>query len=147
MGKGNRVRAGRQVDRQGRPAPSSGAAFGLGVVPRAPAGLEAPAVGRDAVVGRVREYDVAWRAAGRVTDALAHLRGLAAARAEARRVVDGLDAEIEVAVAHLRVDGASWAQVGRALGVSRQGARQRFGDASGTHRIREDLRDPQQFGR
>jgi hypothetical protein len=104
-------------------------------------------VGRDGVVGSVREYDVAWRAAARMTDALAHLRELAAARAEARRVVDGLDDEVEVAVAHLRVDGASWAQVGRALGISRQGARQRFGDASGTHRIRQDPRDPQGFGR
>ena len=55
--------------------------------------------------------------------------------------------EVEVAVAHLRVDGASWAQVGRALGISRQGARQRFGDAGGTHRTRQDPRDPQRFGR
>jgi uncharacterized protein YigA (DUF484 family) len=104
-------------------------------------------VGRDGVVGRVREYEAAWRATARVTDALAHLRELAAARAEARRVVDGLDEEVEVAVAHLRVDGASWAQVGRALGISRQGARQRFGDASGAHGIRQDPGDPQGFGR
>ncbi len=147
MGKGSRVRASRQVDRRGRPAPSSGAAFGIGVVPRAPAGPEAPAVGRDGVVGHVREYEAAWRAAARVTDALAQLRELAAARAEARRVVDGLDAEVEVAVAHLRVDGASWAQVGQALGISRQGARQRFGDPSGAHGMRQDPRDPQGFGR
>lgn len=147
MGKGSRVRASRQVDRRGRRAPAAGAAFGIDVVPRAPTGTDVPAVGRDGVVGPVREYDVAWRVAARVTDALAHLRGLAAARAEARRVVDGLDEEVEVAVAHLRVDGASWAQVGRALGISRQGARQRFGDASGAHRIRRDPRDPQPFGR
>lgn len=102
---------------------------------------------RDDVVGPVREYDVAWRAAARVTDALAGLRELAAARAEARRVVDGLAEEVEVAVAHLRVDGASWAQVGRALGISRQGARQRFGDARGAHAIRQDPRGPQGFGR
>jgi len=136
MGKGSRVRASRQVDRRGRPTPSPGAAFGIGVVPLASRGPEAPEVARDDVVGGVQEYEVAWRAAARVTDALVGLRELAAARAEARRVVDGLDDEVEVAVAHLRVDGASWAQVGRALGISRQGARQRFGDASGAHGIR-----------
>ena len=147
MGKGSRVRASRQVDRRRRPTPSPGAAFGIGVVPLASTGQEVPAVGRDGVVGGVQEYDGARRAAARVTDALAHLREIAAARAEARRVVDGLEEEIEVAVAHLRVDGASWAQVGRALGISRQGARQRFGDASGAHGMRPDPRDPQQFER
>lgn len=147
MGKGSRVRASRHVDRRGTPAPSPGAAFGIGVVPLAATGPEAPQVARDGVVGGVREYDVAWRAAARVTDALARLGELAAARAEARRVVDGLDAEVEVAVAHLRVDGASWAQVGRALGISRQGARQRFGGPNGAHQIRQDPRDPQGFGR
>jgi len=136
MGKGSRVRANRQVDRRGRPAPSAGAAFGVGGGPRAATGREAPLVRRDGVVDRVRDQDVAWRAAARVTDALVRLEELAAARAEARRVVEGLDAEIDAAVAHLRVDGASWAQVGRALGISRQGARQRFGDASGAHGIR-----------
>ncbi|MCG2798011.1 MAG: hypothetical protein L6367_05660 [Cellulomonas sp.] len=135
------------MDRRGTPSTSSGAAFGIGVGPRAPTGQEAPAVGRDGVVGPVQEYDVAWRAAARVTHALAHLRELAAARTEARRVVDELDEEVAVAVAHLRVDGASWAQVGRALGISRQGARQRFGEASGAHRIRQDSRDPPEFGR
>lgn len=147
MGKGSRVRASRQVDRRGRPTPSPGAAFGIGVIPLASTGPEAPEVARDDVVGGVREYDVAWRAAAWVTEALVGLRELAAARAEARRVVDGLDEEVEVAVAHLRVDGASWAQVGRVLGISRQGARQRFGDASGAHGIRQDPRGPQQLGR
>lgn len=147
MGKGSRVRASRQADRRGRPAPSSGAAFGIDVVPRAPTGPEVPPVPGDGVVGPVREYDVAWRAAARVTDALAGLRELVAARAEARRVVDGLDEEVEVAVAHLRVDWASWAQVGRALGISRQGARQRFGEATGAHGLRKDPGDPQGFRR
>ncbi|WP_024289001.1 hypothetical protein [Cellulomonas sp. KRMCY2] len=101
----------------------------------------------EGVVDRVRDQDVVWRAAARVTDALARLEELAAARTEARRVVDGLEDEVEVAVAHLRVDGASWVQVGRALGISRQGARQRFGDASDAHGIRQDPRDPQMFGR
>ena len=98
MGKGSRVRAGRQVDRRGRPTPSPGAAFGIGVVPLASTGPEAPEVARDDVVVGVQKYDVAWRAAARVTDALARLRELAAARAEARRVGDGLDEEGEVAV-------------------------------------------------
>jgi hypothetical protein len=110
-------------------------------------GPEVPQARRDRVVGRVLDHDVAWRAAARVTNALARLEELAAARTEARRVVDGLEGEVEVAVAHLRVDGASWAQVGRALGISRQGARQRFGGASGAHGIRQDVRDPQVFGR
>ena len=83
----------------------------------------------------------------RVTNALPRLEELAAARTEARRVVDGLDDEIEVAVAHLRVDGASWAQVGRALGISRQGARQRFGGASGAHRTRQIPSDQHSFDR
>lgn len=147
MDKGNRVRARRHADRLGRPAPAAGAAFGIGSGPRASTGPEAVAVGRDGVVGPMREYEAAWRTAARVTDALVRLKELAAARAEARRVVDVLDEEIEVAVAHQRVDGASWAQVGRALGISRQGARQRFGEASGAHGIREDPRDPQGFGR
>jgi len=147
MGKGSRVRASRQVDRRGRPAPSVGAAFGVGVGPRVPTGVGAPTARRDGVVGRVRDQDVVWRTAARVADALVRLEELAAARAEARRVVDGLDDEIEAAVAHLRVDGASWAQVGRALGISRQGARQRFGDASGAHGTRQDSGDPQPFGR
>ena len=102
---------------------------------------------RDDVVGRVRDQHAAWRAAARVTDALVRLGELAAARTEVRRVVDGLDEEIEAVVAHLRVDGASWAQVGRALGISRQGARQRFGDARGAHGSGRDPRDPQRFGR
>jgi hypothetical protein len=91
----------------------------------------------------VRDQDVAGRATAWGTGALARLGELTAARTEARRVVEGLDEEIEVAVAHLRVDGASWAQVGRALGISRQGARQRFGAAIGPHRSRQDRRHPQ----
>ena len=147
MGKGSRVRASRQVDRRGRPEAPASVAFGIGVAPRAPTGPEAPRARGDDVVGRVCDQDVVWRAAARVADALVRLEELAAARTKARRVVDGLDEEVEVAVAHLRVDGASWAQVGRALGISRQGARQRFGDASGAHGIRQDPRDPQMFDR
>lgn len=39
----------------------------------------------------------------------------------------GLDASIEVLVAELVALGVGWGDIGRALGVSRQGARQRFG--------------------
>lgn len=135
MGKGSRVRAGRQVDRRGRPAPSPGAAFGIGVVPLASTGPEAPDAARDDVVGGVREYEAAWRAAARVTEALARLRELAVARAEARRVVDGLEEEVEVAVAHLRVDGQLGA--GRA-GVGDQSA----GCPSALRRCERCPRDP-----
>lgn len=135
------------MDQRGRPAPPAGVAFGVGVGSRAPTGPAVPGVQRDDVVGRVRDRDVVRRAVARVTDALVHLEELAAARGEARCVVEGLDEEIEAAVAHLRVDGASWAQAGRALGISRQGARQRFGDAAGANETRQDPGDPQGFGR
>ena len=127
MGKGSRVRASRRVPRRPTPAPPAGTAFGIGAGPRVPTGSGAPRARADGVVDRVRDPDVVWRAVARVTDALPRLGELAAARAEARRMVEGLDEEIEVAVVHLRVDGASWVQIARALGISRQGARQRFG--------------------
>jgi len=102
-------------------------AFGLG--PRSPdvVGPHAPKPRAAPTAARVDDPEAAWRSFVRVTSALADLEHLAAARADARRVVEGLDEEIEVAVDHLRVDGASWVQIGRALGISRQGARQRFG--------------------
>ncbi len=77
-----------------------------------------------------------WTAAARYADARAlqaALRAfaeLAAERDEARLVVAGHDEQIRSAVAHLRVDGASWGQIGGALGISRQGARQRFDPAA-----------------
>ncbi len=65
------------------------------------------------------------------------LAELVAKRDEARRVVVGHDDQIRSAVAHLRVDGASWGQIGTALGISRQGARQRFDPtARAAHRSR-----------
>ena len=143
MGKGSRVRARRRAES----APHPGAAFGVGTGPRVPTGPEAPRARADGVVDRVRDPDVVWRAVARVTDALPRLEELAAALADARRVVEGLDEEIEVAVDHLRVDGASWVQIGRALGISRQGARQRFGGASGAHRTRQIPSDPHSFDR
>lgn len=68
---------------------------------------------------------------------LSALAELAAVRDEARRVVVGHDDEVRTAVVHLRVDGASWGQIGTALGISRQGARQRFDRAArAAHRSR-----------
>lgn len=65
------------------------------------------------------------------------LAELATVRDEARRVVVGHDDQIRAAVAHLRVDGAGWGQIGVALGISRQGARQRFDPAvRAAHRSR-----------
>jgi hypothetical protein len=39
---------------------------------------------------------------------------------------EGLDADIAQAVSELRGRGVSWGDVGRALGVTRQSARQRY---------------------
>ena len=65
------------------------------------------------------------------------LAELAAVRDEARRVIVGHDDQIRTAVVHLRVDGASWGQIGAALCISRQGARQRFDPAArAAHRPR-----------
>ena len=147
MGKGSLVRASRQVTRRQAPAPPAGAAFGVGALPRIPTDRRAPKAQVDARVDGVPGPERAWRAAVRVTKALPRLEELAAALADARRVVEGLEEEIAVAVDHLRVDGASWVQIGRALGISRQGARQRFGGASGAHRTRQIPSDPHSFDR
>lgn len=53
------------------------------------------------------------------TDALAELRAAAAARREA-------DSRIEAAALRAHRDGASWGVIGAQLGMTRQGARQRF---------------------
>lgn len=146
MGKGSRVRASRPVDRRGGPCRRRERHSGL-VSYRLPRrAWRRPRWHATTSSAPVQEYDHARRAGARVADAHAHLRELAAARAEARRVVEGLE-EVDILVVHLRVDGTSWAQVGRALGISRQGARQRFGDASGAHGIRQAPRDPPGFGR
>jgi len=147
VGKGSRVRASRQVARRPTPVPAAGEAFGISTGRRVPTGPQAPRARVDRAFDVVPDPERTWRAAVRVTKALPQLEELAAARAEARRVVGGLDEEIEVAVEHLRVDGASWVQIGRALGISRQGARQRFGGASGAHRTRQIPSDPHSFDR
>ena len=53
------------------------------------------------------------------TDALAELRAAAAARRDA-------DSRIEAAALRAHRDGASWGVIGAQLGMTRQGARQRF---------------------
>lgn len=42
-----------------------------------------------------------------------------------------VDRALEAAVAGLRASGSSWTEIGRALGVSKQAARQRFVDKTG----------------
>ncbi len=53
------------------------------------------------------------------SDALSELRAAAAARREA-------DSRIEAAALQAHRDGASWGVIGTQLGMTRQGARQRF---------------------
>ena len=50
-----------------------------------------------------------------------------------RAVVDGarMEAELGEAVAGARANGRSWGQIAAILGVSRQSARERFGDVTG----------------
>lgn len=52
-----------------------------------------------------------------------HLRRIVAAA----RGVEDAEAELRRVVADARADGESWSVIGAALGVSRQGAHQRFG--------------------
>ena len=61
-------------------------------------------------------------------------------REVARRVVLGHDERIRSAVARLRLDGASWGQIGGALGISRQGARQRFDSTARATRRASEVR-------
>lgn len=129
MGKGSRVRASRQAGRELDQTPSQGAVFGVGTDPRVLTAFDTLRPRVDKATNGVRSAEPARRAADRVRTALSGLEELATARADARRVVNELDGEIRVAVEHLRVDGASWVEVGRALGISRQGARQRYGVA------------------
>ena len=64
--------------------------------------------------------------------ALERLQQLAVARDETRALVMGHESQIRSAVDHLRLDGATWGQIGQALGITRQGARQRFHVAART---------------
>lgn len=55
------------------------------------------------------------------------LRQLAADRDATRQAVRDVEHNIAQEVARERADGADWSEIGGALGISRQGARQRFG--------------------
>jgi hypothetical protein len=67
----------------------------------------------------VDEFDAADDYVVTGSDALAELRAAAAARRVA-------DSRIEAAPLRAHRDGASWGVIGAQLGVTRQGARQRF---------------------
>src|SRR5450756_723799 len=55
------------------------------------------------------------------------LRQLAADRDAARQAVLEVEHDIAQEAARERADGANWSEIGGALGISRQGARQRLG--------------------
>ncbi len=55
------------------------------------------------------------------------LRQLAADREAARQALLDVEGDIAQEVARERADGANWSEIGGALGISRQGARQRLG--------------------
>ncbi len=67
----------------------------------------------------VDEFDAANDYVVTGADALAELRAAAAARREA-------DSRIEAAALRAHRDGVSWGVIGSQLGMTRQGARQRF---------------------
>ncbi len=67
----------------------------------------------------VDEFDAASEYVVTTVDALEELRAAAAARREA-------DSRIEAAALRAHRDGASWGVIGAQLGMTRQGARQRF---------------------
>ena len=70
----------------------------------------------------------------RVAFGLAALDSLQERRAVAREAMAAVDGDIADAVRQLRFDGASWAQIGDCLGLTRQGARQHFDKHSGPRR-------------
>jgi hypothetical protein len=67
----------------------------------------------------VDEFDAGSTYVVTGAEALAELRAAAAARREA-------DSRIEAAALQAHRDGASWGVIGAQLGMTRQGARQRF---------------------
>jgi len=117
VGKGRRVRAGRVA------AESSAAVGSLWVSP--PTAVEqAPSTdwsGSPRVASTGGSPTSLWRRSH-----CDRLRAIADERAGVRRRLDELDAAVVEQVRRERSAGASWADVGRALGVSRQAARQRF---------------------
>jgi hypothetical protein len=73
----------------------------------------------DEIRHAIDEFDAADDYVVTGSDALAELRAAAAARREA-------ESRIEAAALRAHRDGASWGVVGAQLGMTRQGARQRF---------------------
>jgi DNA-directed RNA polymerase specialized sigma24 family protein len=57
------------------------------------------------------------------------VRAAADRLARARKQTEKADQALRAAVTQARRDGASWADVGRVLGITRQTAQQRFGRA------------------
>ncbi|WP_298460253.1 hypothetical protein [uncultured Cellulomonas sp.] len=74
----------------------------------------------------------------RVAAGLEALGSLQARKAVVRQAMAAVDGEITDAVRQLRIDGASWAQIGEHLGITRQGARQHFDKAAGPRRAGRD---------
>lgn len=112
----------------GEPPAAPSLAASLGFIPFSPA--SAPEIQRRDERSRM------------LREALGILARLAAARDEARRIVVEHDERVRSAVVRLRLDGADWGQIGSALGISRQGARQRFDLAArAARRIREARRE------
>jgi len=129
------------------PVRGEGAAFGTGTSRDASARDPRREAGMQQVAAGAPDWQRARRARMRVEEGLVRLEELGMRRVGARDAVRALTNEIEAAVEHLRVDGATWVQIGRALGISRQGARQVFGTVGATHTTRADLGDPQTFER
>jgi hypothetical protein len=133
MGKGRRLRAGRVVERSvaaRRAAESPGwsdietllpPAYGAFPPTRTPRGAE----GRPPNASQVLTPTLERRT--RHGRECAELSRLAVERDELRGRLAEAEREIVAQVSRERRAGASWGDVGRALGMSRQGARQRFG--------------------
>lgn len=135
MGKGRRIRAERRVLSASVEADvESRAATGTTVAERRSAAVQ--------LAAGVAVGPGAWSTLDRRNDGLVRLEELVAMRDEARGAVVRLEEEVGVVVAHLRVDEVSWAQIGRVLGVTRQGARQRYGVPNGSHRTDRVPRRP-----
>ena len=60
-------------------------------------------------------------------DTCTGLRALALERDEARQALNDVERAVTEDVVRARLEGANWAEIGAALGISRQAARQRFG--------------------
>ena len=77
--------------------------------------------------GPTTEWPLGWLA-GRTPHPCTALASLAEQRAELQQRFKAVEFAIAQEVARERATGASWVEVGAALGITRQGARQKFGD-------------------